>query len=65
MYTSRSWDKVYVVAKDGRMAFYKDQKFYKTYPENCWRGEAPLDLTGAVVEVAANYTKKKHVFRLR
>ncbi|XP_026313733.1 spectrin beta chain isoform X3 [Hyposmocoma kahamanoa] len=63
--SNRSWDKVYVVAKDGRMAFYKDQKFYKTYPENCWRGETPLDLNGAVVEVAANYTKKKHVFRLR
>jgi len=56
---------VYVVAKDGRMAFYKDQKAYKAAPEAHWRGEAPLDLNGAVVEVAANYTKKKHVFRLR
>ncbi|XP_073946334.1 spectrin beta chain isoform X1 [Choristoneura fumiferana] len=63
--SNRSWDKVYVVAKDGRMSFYKDQKAYKSAPDQCWRGEAPLDLNGAVVEVAANYTKKKHVFRLR
>ncbi|XP_050549982.1 spectrin beta chain isoform X5 [Spodoptera frugiperda] len=63
--SNRSWDKVYVVAKDGRMAFYKDQKAYKASPDAHWRGEAPLDLNGAVVEVAANYTKKKHVFRLR
>ncbi|KAL4715681.1 hypothetical protein ACJJTC_006260 [Scirpophaga incertulas] len=63
--SNRSWDKVYVVAKEGRMAFYKDQKSYKATPEQHWRGEAPLDLNRAVVEVAANYTKKKHVFRLR
>nr|XP_049700512.1 spectrin beta chain isoform X10 [Helicoverpa armigera] len=63
--SNRSWDKVYVVAKDGRMSFYKDQKAYKAAPDAHWRGEAPLDLNGAVVEVAANYTKKKHVFRLR
>nr|XP_034832695.1 spectrin beta chain isoform X2 [Maniola hyperantus] len=63
--SNRSWDKVYVVAKDGRMSFYKDQKTYKSTPEQHWRGEPPLDLNGAVVEVAANYTKKKHVFRLR
>lgn len=56
---------MFVVAKEGRMSFYKDQKSYKATPEQHWRGEAPLDLTGAVVEVAANYTKKKHVFRLR
>ncbi|KAJ2951562.1 hypothetical protein O0L34_g13711 [Tuta absoluta] len=47
------------------MSFYKDQKSYKSAPEACWKGEPALDLTGAVVEVAANYTKKKHVFRLR
>ncbi|CAB3247133.1 unnamed protein product [Arctia plantaginis] len=63
--SNRSWDKVYVVAKDGRMSFYKDQKAYKAAPDAYWRGESPLDLNGAVVEVAANYTKKKHVFRLR
>ncbi|XP_048483411.1 spectrin beta chain isoform X1 [Plutella xylostella] len=63
--SNRSWDKVYVVAKGGRMSFYKDQKAYSASPEQCWRAEAPLDLTGAAVEVAANYTKKRHVFRLR
>ncbi|CAH2041293.1 unnamed protein product, partial [Iphiclides podalirius] len=63
--SNRSWDKVYAVAKDGRMSFYKDQKTFKAAPEQLWRGEPPLDLNGAVVEVAANYTKKKHVFRLR
>ncbi|XP_050677383.1 spectrin beta chain isoform X1 [Leptidea sinapis] len=63
--SNRSWDKVFVVAKDGRMSFYKDAKAYKSAPDQHWRGEAPLDLNGAVVEQATNYTKKKHVFRLR
>ncbi|KAI5643315.1 spectrin repeat domain-containing protein [Phthorimaea operculella] len=63
--SNRSWDKVYVVAKDGRMSFYKDQKSYKSAPDAYFKGEPPLDLNGAVVEVAANYTKKKHVFRVR
>ncbi|KOB75300.1 Spectrin beta chain [Operophtera brumata] len=50
IFQNRSWDKVFVVAKEGRMAFYKDQKLAKAAPDQYWRGEAPLDLNGAVVE---------------
>lgn len=61
----RSWDKVYIVVKSGQMLAYKDQKHFKQEPENLYRGEPPLDLKGAAIEVATNYTKKKHVFRLK
>jgi len=61
----RSWDKVYLVLKGGALLFYKDQKNFKTQADAYFRGESPVELSGAVVEVAADYTKKKHVFRLK
>lgn len=61
----RSWDKVYIVLRSGALLFYKDQKNYKTQPDAYFRGENPVDLTGASAEVASDYTKKKHVFRLK
>ena len=30
-----------------------------------FRQEAPVELTGGEAEVAADYTKKKHVYRLK
>ncbi|XP_055703671.1 spectrin beta chain isoform X3 [Phlebotomus papatasi] len=63
--SNRSWDKVYCVCRNGRLSFYKDQKSVKAVPEQTFRGEAPLELTGASVDVASNYTKKKHVFRVK
>lgn len=63
--SNRSWDKVYVVVRDTHVAFYKDQKVYKSTPDQYWRGEVPLDLNGATAEVASDYTKKKHVFRIK
>jgi len=63
--SNRSWDKVYIVVKNGQMLAYKDQKHFRHEPDNFYRGEPPLDLKGAVIEVATNYTKKKHVFRLK
>ena len=44
---------------------YKDQKHSKSEPESYYRGELPLVLKEVAVEVASNYTKKKHVFRLK
>lgn len=61
----RSWDKLYVVLKKGQLFAYKDQKHAKTDPSTFYRGEAPLVLKEITVEVASNYTKKKHVFRLK
>jgi spectrin beta len=56
---------VFSVARAGRIAFYKDQKTYKSSPDQVFRGEPPLELQGAVVEIANDYTKKKHVFRIK
>lgn len=56
---------VYVVARGARLTFYKDQKASKAVPESTFRGEPPLILEGASVEVATDYTKKKHVLRIK
>lgn len=61
----RSWDKVFVVIRGTHIAFYKDSKNAKSAPDQFYKGEAPLDLTAATVKVAEDYTKKKHVFRIR
>merc|ERR1719356_1860043 len=63
--SNRSWDRICVVLKGSRVLFYKDQKTYRTRPEETFRSELPVDLIGGTAEVAADYTKKKHVFRLR
>ncbi|XP_055390536.1 spectrin beta chain isoform X2 [Condylostylus longicornis] len=63
--SNRSWDKVYVVARAGRITFFKDQKASKAVPEQTYRGELPLDLQGANIAIASDYTKKKHVFRIK
>merc|ERR1712106_214643 len=61
----RSWDRICVVLKGTQILFYRDQKTYRTRPEETFRSELPVDLIGGTAEVAADYTKKKHVFRLR
>jgi spectrin beta len=63
--SNRSWEKVYGVSRTGRLTFYKDQKVYKSKPEETFRNEGSLDLQGATVEIANDYTKKKHVFRIK
>jgi spectrin beta len=50
---------------DGMLRFYKDQKNYRMQPEAFFRGENPVDLRASSAQVAADYTKKKHVFRLK
>ena len=61
----RSWDRICVVLKGSQLFFYKDQKTYRSKPEETWRGESAVDLINGTAEIAADYTKKKHVFRLR
>ncbi|CAH0560832.1 unnamed protein product [Brassicogethes aeneus] len=63
--TNRSWDKVYGVLQGNQLAFYKDQKTAKSTPDQRFKAEAPLALLGATAEVAKDYKKKKHVFRLK
>lgn len=61
----RSWDKVFCIARGTQIAFYKDSKSAKSTPEQYFKGESPMDLNGATVKIADDYTKKKHVFRIR
>ncbi|KAG5309825.1 SPTCB protein, partial [Acromyrmex insinuator] len=63
--SNRSWDKVYMVVRGQSLFVYKDQKSYKASPDQSYKGEAPLDLRGATITVASDYTKKKHVFRVK
>ena len=65
MMVFRSWEKICVVLKGTQLIFYKDQKTYRTRPEETFRGELPVDLVGGTAEVAADYKKKPNVFRLR
>merc|ERR1719325_469084 len=63
--SNRSWEKLCVVLKGSQIMFYKDQKTYRGKPEDTFRGELPVDLANAEATVATDYTKKKHVFRLK
>lgn len=56
---------VYVVARGSRLTFFKDQKASKAQPEQTFKGELPLILDGASVDVANDYKKRKHVFRIK
>lgn len=61
-----SWDKgLYVVLRGNGLFVYKDQKHFKTEPERTYRAEGPAELKNATAAVPADYTKKKHVFRLK
>ncbi|XP_022245252.1 spectrin beta chain-like isoform X3 [Limulus polyphemus] len=63
--SNRSWEKIYMVLQGRSLFTYKDQKHFKQEPENYFHGEPPIDLEGGGAEVATDYTKKKHVFRLK
>jgi len=63
--SNRSWDKVCVVLKGTKLLFYKDQKSYRSSPDNLYRGEPPMELQNGTAEIATDYTKKRHVFRLK
>uniref|UniRef100_A0A674AZN7 Spectrin beta chain n=1 Tax=Salmo trutta TaxID=8032 RepID=A0A674AZN7_SALTR len=59
----RSWQNVYCVLRKGSMGFYKDQKSSSSGIP--YHGEVPISLGEAVCEVAHDYKKRKHVFKLR
>ncbi|XP_017882681.1 spectrin beta chain isoform X5 [Ceratina calcarata] len=63
--SNRSWHKVYMVVRGQSLYAYTDQKSYKAAPDQPYKGESPLDLKGASITVASDYTKKKHVFRVK
>ncbi|XP_051791286.1 spectrin family protein isoform X2 [Erpetoichthys calabaricus] len=61
---SRSWQNVYcVLQKGGSLVFYKDAKSVTS--GSMYHNELPISLTEATCEVAHDYKKRKHVFKLR
>uniref|UniRef100_A0A3B3CVP5 Spectrin beta chain, non-erythrocytic 1 n=1 Tax=Oryzias melastigma TaxID=30732 RepID=A0A3B3CVP5_ORYME len=61
--SSRSWNNVYCVINQQEMGFYKDQRSAgQGIP---YHSEIPVSLKDAVCEVALDYKKKKHVFKLK
>lgn len=60
---SRSWHNVYCVINNQEMGFYKDAKAASSGIP--YHSEVPVSLKEAVCEVAVEYKKKKHVFKLR
>uniref|UniRef100_A0A8C9TN73 Spectrin beta chain n=1 Tax=Scleropages formosus TaxID=113540 RepID=A0A8C9TN73_SCLFO len=61
--SSRSWHNVYCVINNQEMGFYKDNK--NATQGIPYHNEIPISLKDAVCEVALDYKKKKHVFKLR
>ncbi|KAM9066082.1 spectrin beta chain, non-erythrocytic 1-like isoform 1-T1 [Sarcophilus harrisii] len=59
----RSWNNLYCVLRNNELTFYKDAKNLAMGVP--YHGEEPLGLRHAICEVAADYKKKKHVFKLR
>uniref|UniRef100_A0A6Q2YMS8 Spectrin beta chain n=1 Tax=Esox lucius TaxID=8010 RepID=A0A6Q2YMS8_ESOLU len=58
----RSWQNVYCVLRKGSLGFYKDQKSASNGIP--YHGEVPISLGEAACEVAHDYKKRKHVFKL-
>uniref|UniRef100_A0A0A9ZF98 Spectrin beta chain n=1 Tax=Lygus hesperus TaxID=30085 RepID=A0A0A9ZF98_LYGHE len=63
--SNRSWHEMYVIVKGNLLLAYKDSKAAKSSPDSYYKGETPISLSGAAVEVATDYTKKKHVFKIK
>ncbi|KAM8858394.1 spectrin beta chain, non-erythrocytic 1 isoform 3-T4 [Spinachia spinachia] len=61
--SSRSWHNVYCVINQQEMGFYKDQK--SASQGIPYHSEIPVTLRDAICEVALDYKKKKHVFKLK
>uniref|UniRef100_A0AAY4B1H6 Spectrin beta chain n=1 Tax=Denticeps clupeoides TaxID=299321 RepID=A0AAY4B1H6_9TELE len=61
--SSRSWHNVYCVINNKEMGFYKDNKAASQGIP--YHNEIPISLRDAVCEVATDYKKKKHVFKLK
>ncbi|XP_067406754.1 spectrin beta chain, erythrocytic isoform X2 [Emydura macquarii macquarii] len=61
--SNRSWNTLYCVLRSSELAFYKDAKSLALGVP--YHGEEPFQLRNALCDIATNYKKKKHVFRLR
>ncbi|XP_061600718.1 LOW QUALITY PROTEIN: spectrin beta chain, non-erythrocytic 1-like [Cololabis saira] len=61
--SNRSWHNVYCVINHKEMGFYKDQK--SASQGIPYHSEIPVSLRDAACEVALDYKKKKHVFKLK
>lgn len=59
----RSWQNVYCVLRKGSLGFYKDSKSASSGIP--YHGEVPISLGEAACEIARDYKKRKHVFKLR
>ncbi|XP_071962599.1 uncharacterized protein [Antedon mediterranea] len=59
----RSWQYVYVVQRDGCLTFYENKK--QEQKEILKDACAVQDLRNAIVTQAVDYSKRKHVFRVR
>merc|ERR1712238_95877 len=53
------------MGKGENLRFYKDQKSYRSSPDALKAGEPAMELPGGKAEIATDYTKKRHVFRLK
>uniref|UniRef100_A0A4W5LVL9 Spectrin beta chain n=1 Tax=Hucho hucho TaxID=62062 RepID=A0A4W5LVL9_9TELE len=60
--SSRSWHNVYCVINNWEMGFYKDVK--SASQGIPYHNEIPISLKDAACEIALDYKKKKHVFKL-
>lgn len=49
----------------GQLLAFKDSRAARQGAAATHHGEAPLELREATVSVASDYSKKKHVFRLK
>ncbi|XP_032627633.1 spectrin beta chain, non-erythrocytic 1 isoform X1 [Chelonoidis abingdonii] len=61
--SNRSWHNMYCVINNQEMGFYKDSKAAASGIP--YHSEIPISLKEAVCEIAVDYKKKKHVFKLR
>lgn len=59
----RSWHNVYCVINNTELGFYKDNK--AAGQGVAYHNELPVSLKDAACDVASDYKKKKHVFKLR
>lgn len=59
----RSWQNVYCALRKGSLGFYKDSKSASSGIP--YHGEVPISLGEAACEIARDYKKRKHVFKLR
>ncbi|XP_060105145.1 spectrin beta chain, non-erythrocytic 1 isoform X1 [Heteronotia binoei] len=61
--SNRSWHNVYCVINNQEMGFYKDAKAASSGIP--YHSEIPVSLKEAICEIAVEYKKKKHVFKLK